>query len=277
VIKQLGILRASDRDSVRQLEEDLAGRLADYGIAALRFSLESDIPKDLELLLVLGGDGTILSAVERIFQSDCKILGVNLGRVGFLAEAEPSDVDSIVEAVAKGFLATEERVALEIAIVRSGVEIISGFALNEIAIEKIDRSMMVELNVRVDEDSLMAWSGDGLIVATATGSTAYAFSAGGPIIWPTADVIEVVPIAAHALFSRPIVLDPAASVEVMVISDVAFASMDGRRSVDLVAGDIVKIKRSAHKVKFARISTRTFTNRLVEKFRLPVSSWRDNA
>ncbi len=277
MIKQLGILRASDRDSVRQLEEDLAGRLADYGIAALRFSLESDIPKDLELLLVLGGDGTILSAVERIFQSDCKILGVNLGRVGFLAEAEPSDVDSIVEAVAKGFLATEERVALEIAIVRSGVEIISGFALNEIAIEKIDRSMMVELNVRVDEDSLMAWSGDGLIVATATGSTAYAFSAGGPIIWPTADVIEVVPIAAHALFSRPIVLDPAASVEVMVISDVAFASMDGRRSVDLVAGDIVKIKRSAHKVKFARISTRTFTNRLVEKFRLPVSSWRDNA
>jgi NAD+ kinase len=277
VIKQLGILRASDRDSVRQLEEDLAGRLADYGIAALRFSLESDIPKDLELLLVLGGDGTILSAVERIFESDCKILGVNLGRVGFLAEAEPSDVDSIVEAVAKGFLATEERVALEIAIVRSGVEIISGFALNEIAIEKIDRSMMVELNVRVDEDSLMAWSGDGLIVATATGSTAYAFSAGGPIIWPTADVIEVVPIAAHALFSRPIVLDPAASVEVMVISDVAFASMDGRRSVDLVAGDIVKIKRSAHKVKFARISTRTFTNRLVEKFRLPVSSWRDNA
>ena len=277
MIKQLGILRASDRDSVRQLEEDLAGRLADYGIAALRFSLESDIPKDLELLLVLGGDGTILSAVERIFESDCKILGVNLGRVGFLAEAEPSDVDSIVEAVAKGFLATEERVALEIAIVRSGVEIISGFALNEIAIEKIDRSMMVELNVRVDEDSLMAWSGDGLIVATATGSTAYAFSAGGPIIWPTADVIEVVPIAAHALFSRPIVLDPAASVEVMVISDVAFASMDGRRSVDLVAGDIVKIKRSAHKVKFARISTRTFTNRLVEKFRLPVSSWRDNA
>jgi NAD+ kinase len=277
VIKQLGILRASDRDSVRQLEEDLAGRLADYGIAALRFSLESDIPKDLELLLVLGGDGTILSAVERIFESDCKILGVNLGRVGFLAEAEPSDVDSIVEAVVKGFLATEERVALEIAIVRSGVEIISGFALNEIAIEKIDRSMMVELNVRVDEDSLMAWSGDGLIVATATGSTAYAFSAGGPIIWPTADVIEVVPIAAHALFSRPIVLDPAASVEVMVISDVAFASMDGRRSVDLVAGDIVKIKRSAHKVKFARISTRTFTNRLVEKFRLPVSSWRDNA
>jgi NAD+ kinase len=277
VIKQLGILRASDRDSVRQLEEDLAGRLADYGIAALRFSLESDIPKDLELLLVLGGDGTILSAVERIFESDCKILGVNLGRVGFLAEAEPSDVDSIVEAVAKGFLATEERVALEIAIVRSGVEIISGFALNEIAIEKIDRSMMVELNVRVDEDSLMAWSGDGLIVATATGSTAYAFSAGGPIIWPTADVIEVVPIAAHALFSRPIVLDPAASVEVMVISDVAFASMDGRRSVDLVAGDIVKIKRSAHKVKFARISTRTFTNRLVEKFRLPVSSWWDNA
>jgi NAD+ kinase len=277
VIKQLGILRASDRDSVRQLEEDLAGRLADYGIAALRFSLESDIPKDLELLLVLGGDGTILSAVERIFESDCKILGVNLGRVGFLAEAEPSDVDSIVEAVVKGFLATEERVALEIAIVRSGVEIISGFALNEIAIEKIDRSMMVELNVRVDEDSLMAWSGDGLIVATATGSTAYAFSAGGPIIWPTADVIEVVPIAAHALFSRPIVLDPAASVEVKVISDVAFASMDGRRSVDLVAGDIVKIKRSAHKVKFARISTRTFTNRLVEKFRLPVSSWRDNA
>lgn len=277
MIKHLGILRASDRDSVRKLEDDLAGRLADFGISAMRFTLDSEIPEDLELLLVLGGDGTILSAVERIFQSDCKILGVNLGRVGFLAEAEPSDVDSIVEAVTKGSLATEERVALEITIIRAGAEIISGFALNEIAIEKIDRSMMVELNVRVDEDSLMAWSGDGLIVATATGSTAYAFSAGGPIIWPTADVIEVVPIAAHALFSRPIVLDPAAGVEVMVISDVAFASMDGRRSVDLVAGDIVKIKRSAHKVKFARISTRTFTNRLVEKFRLPVSSWRDNA
>jgi NAD+ kinase len=277
MIKHLGILRASDRDSVKKLEADLAGRLNDYGISALRFNLDSEIPKTLELLLVLGGDGTILSAVERIFGMDCKILGVNLGRVGFLAEAEPSDVDSIVEAVVQGSLSTEERVALKIEIFRSGKELVSGFALNEIAIEKIDRSMMVELNVRVDADALMAWSGDGLIVATATGSTAYAFSAGGPIIWPTADVIEVVPIAAHALFSRPIVLDPSASVEVQVISDVAFASMDGRRSVDLLIGDVIKITRASQKVKFARISTRTFTNRLVEKFRLPVSSWRDNA
>lgn len=271
---KIGLLRLSDRFAVVKLENDLLAEFAKVEITPLVYHSEKEIPAELDLLLVLGGDGTILSAVEKTFGTDCKILGVNLGRVGFLAEAEPSEVSSIVSAVANNSLRTEERVALKVEVF-SGESVIESFALNEVAIEKIDRAMMVELNVSVDGDELMAWSGDGLIVATPTGSTAYAFSAGGPIIWPTADVLEVIPIAAHALFSKPIVLDPAAEVEVSLGSHNAIANLDGRRAIELHAGDLVRVTRANTKVSFARISQRSFTNRLVAKFRLPVSSWRD--
>jgi NAD+ kinase len=275
VATKIGVLRLSDRPAVLQLEQDLLQEFESVSIIPSVFGGNDAIPADLELLLVLGGDGTILSAVEKTFGTHCQILGVNLGRVGFLAEAESSDVHSIVSAVATQTLWTEERVALKVEVL-SEASLIESFALNEVAIEKIDRSMMVELNVAVDGDELMAWSGDGLIVATPTGSTAYAFSAGGPIIWPTADVLEVIPIAAHALFSKPIVLDPKAVVEVRVGSEFAIANLDGRRAIELKAGDVVRVTRAETKVSFARISKRSFTNRLVAKFRLPVSSWRDS-
>lgn len=273
-VETLGILRVSERESIAALESDLLKALENTEIVCSTYNEESDIPNNLDLLIVLGGDGTILSAVEKVFGTRCKILGVNLGRVGFLAEAQPAEVESIVKAIENETLFVEERIALQIEKLGSSEK---HFALNEIAIEKIDRAMMVELNISVDGDPLMEWSGDGIIVSTPTGSTAYAFSAGGPIIWPTADVIEVAPIAAHALFARPIVLDPAAVVEIGVESQNAIANMDGRRAIDLVSGDKIRITRSPIKVEFVRISRRSFTNRLVAKFRLPVSSWRDHA
>jgi NAD+ kinase len=230
-----------------------------------------------ELMIVLGGDGTILRGAEWVMASDTPLLGVNLGHVGFLAEAESSEIDRIVERVVEKSYRVEERFTIDLQ-VRDGDEVVwSSFAINEIAIEKSSRERMLEVLVEIDGRPLSRWACDGLLVSTPTGSTAYAFSAGGPVIWPNVDAFLVVPLSAHALFARPLVLGPSSRVVVELLAaaqTTGVLSCDGRRSVELHSGMEVEVVRGRHRLRLARLSQAPFTDRLVGKFGLRVEGWR---
>jgi NAD+ kinase len=233
----------------------------------------------VELLVVLGGDGTILRGAEWVMASDIPLLGVNLGHVGFLAEAESSEIDSIVRHVVDRSYLVEERFTIDI-VLRNGLEVIwSSYAINEMSIEKAAREKMLELMVEIDGRPLSRWACDGLLVATPTGSTAYAFSAGGPVIWPGVDALLVLPLSAHALFARPMVLGPASRVVVELIEAPhakigAVLWCDGRRFVELERGMEIEVVRGEHRLRLARLSLAPFTDRLVSKFGLRVEGWR---
>src|SRR3954447_23817624 len=231
-------------------------------------------------MVVLGGDGTILRAAEVVMTSDIPLLGVNLGHVGFLAEAESSEIDNIVAQVVGCSYAVEERFTIEVTLREDGEPIWCSYAINEVSIEKAARERMVELVVEIDGRPLSRWACDGMLVATPTGSTAYAFSAGGPVIWPGVDALLVVPLSAHALFARPLVLGPDSTVVVEVL-DVSQTHgvvwCDGRRSVELRTGMEIEVSRGRQRLRLARLSQAPFTDRLVQKFGLRVEGWRGSA
>lgn len=235
---------------------------------------------DVELMLVLGGDGTILRGAEKVITSDTPLLGVNLGHVGFLAEAEAADIDSIVDHVAHRTYTVEERFTIDVTLREGGEVIWSSFAVNEVSIEKAARERMLEVAVEVDDRPLSRWACDGVLVATPTGSTAYAFSAGGPVLWPELDALLLVPLSAHALFARPLVLGPNSVITVELIHASPVHGVvwcDGSRSAELRTGMEIEIGRGRHRLRLARLSESPFTNRLVNKFQLPVEGWRGSA
>lgn len=228
-----------------------------------------------DLVVVLGGDGTILRGAERARASGVPILGVNLGHVGFLAEAEPEDVQAVVDAVIDRRWHVEERMALDVRIMVPSGEPMSTWALNEISLEKQARERMIEVVADVDGRPLSRWGCDGVVAATPTGSTAYAFSAGGPIVWPEVAALLLVPLSAHALFARPLVVGPGSVIGLELASwSRAVLAADGRRMFDLVGGTRLEIRRSPDPVRLARLVDAPFTNRLVAKFDLPVDGWR---
>ena len=233
----------------------------------------SDDASGSELVVVFGGDGTILRGIEIARPADLPVLGVNLGHVGFLAEAEPENIDAVVNAILEHNWIVEERLTLSVTVTQDHMQVWQSWALNEVAIEKDARERMIQVMVSVDERPLSQWSADGLLCSTPTGSTAYAFSAGGPVVWPEVDAMLVVPISAHALFARPLVVSPASTIEVNVIKGPAVISADGRRTHEVAAGSTVKIVRHAQPTKFARLHPVPFTERLVAKFELPVQGW----
>jgi len=233
----------------------------------------SDDASGSELVVVFGGDGTILRGIEIARPADLPVLGVNLGHVGFLAEAEPENIDAVVNAILEHNWIVEERLTLSVTVTQDHMQVWQSWALNEVAIEKDARERMIQVMVSVDERPLSQWSADGLLCSTPTGSTAYAFSAGGPVVWPEVDAMLVVPISAHALFARPLVVSPASTIEVNVIKGPAVISADGRRTYEVAAGSTVKIVRHAQPTKFARLHPVPFTERLVAKFELPVQGW----
>ena len=247
------------------------------GVSPERFS---DQARGVELMLVLGGDGTILRGAEKVITSDTPLLGVNLGHVGFLAEAEAAEIDSIVEHVVQRTYTVEERFTIDVTLRDRGEVIWSSFAVNEVSIEKAARERMLELAVEVDGLPLSRWACDGILVSTPTGSTAYAFSAGGPVLWPELDALLLVPLSAHALFARPLVLGPNSVITVDLIPSVRTHGVvwcDGSRSVDLCPGMEIEVSRGEHRLRLARLSQSPFTNRLVNKFQLPVEGWRGNS
>jgi NAD+ kinase len=235
--------------------------------------VSADAIADAEVVVVLGGDGTILRGAEIARRQNIPILGINLGHVGFLAEVEkPTLVEIAASIVAKGFV-TENRMVLKYSVLRSGAVVSTGWALNEVTVER-DGTTMVELFVQIDDRPLSRWGCDGLICSTPTGSTAYAFSAGGPVLWPEIDALVLLPISAHALFARPMVVSPTSEIVVEIESSDALLSGDSLRKFALKAGDQVQISKDASVIKLAHIKPTLFTDRLVAKFKLPVEGWR---
>jgi NAD+ kinase len=227
-----------------------------------------------ELVVVIGGDGTILRGAEMARAARIPLLGVNLGHVGFLAEAEPEALTDAVGRVVARDYTVEERMTVDVQVLRDGVVVAREWALNEASVEKTARQKMLELVVAVDGRPLSRWGADGVVMATPTGSTAYAFSAGGPVVWPEVEALLLVPLSAHALFARPLVVAPTSTLAVDVVSPTGALWCDGRRTFDLPAGARIEVRRGQQPVRLARLHQAPFTDRLVAKFALPVQGWR---
>lgn len=258
----------------------LADEAEDIGLTGVRVCQYDRTAADgTEVVLVLGGDGSILRSAELAREARVPLLGVNLGRVGFLAAAESEDLDATVELVLDRAFGVEERMTLDIRVLTRGAEPRTGWALNEISVEKAARERMLEVVVEVDDRPLSRWGCDGVVAATPTGSTAYAFSGGGPVVWPGVEALTLVPISAHALFARPIVVAPTSviALEVLASGAEAFLSGDGRRTMPLAHGTRVEIRRGQVPVLLARTQDTPFTDTLVRKFGLPVEGWRGAA
>jgi NAD+ kinase len=232
--------------------------------------------QDVEIVFALGGDGTLLRAAELARPAKVPLLGINLGKVGFLAEAEIEDVDTAVEQVVQGAYTVDERLTIDVTVEQPDRPPIRSWALNEVTVEKGARERMLELLVDVDGRPLSRYGCDGVVCATPTGSTAYAFSAGGPVVWPEVEALLLVPISAHALFSRAVVTAPTSTITITVdpYTTSAVLSCDGRRVFDIQAGASVTVRRGELPVRVVRLHPRPFTDRLVAKFALPVDGWR---
>jgi NAD+ kinase len=227
----------------------------------------------IDLAVVLGGDGTMLRAAEIFRGKQVPILGINLGHVGFLAEIERPSLSEIVDAIVSGTFSIEERMSLNYQLLRDGKVIQSGWALNEVLVERNDHQM-IDLFVQIDHRPLSRWWCDAVICATPTGSTAYAYSAGGPVVWPEVDALVLLPLAAHALFSKPMVVSPKSEIAIDLESDSADLNADGIRRTKLQKNDRIVLTSDKEDILLAHIKPATFTDRIVAKFKLPVEGWR---
>ncbi len=246
--------------------------VSDVSIEGIKKVATTELP-EIEVAVVLGGDGTILRAAEVTLSRNIPLLGINLGQVGFLAEVDRPSIQAIADAIINKSYVSESRMVLKFIIERAGKEISNGWALNEVTVER-DGTTMVELFVEIDRRPLSHWGCDGVICSTPTGSTAYAFSAGGPVLWPEIEALVLLPISAHALFSTPMVVSPKSEIIVTVESSEALLSADALRKIPLQLGDRVIITRDSQTIKLSHVSATLFTDRLVAKFKLPVEGWR---
>ena len=271
-----------NREDARQSAEKLGTIFRDAGFTVCSNS-EAEIDSippftvealsEVEIAIVLGGDGTMLRGAEAVRGTKIPLLGVNLGRVGFLAEVDKPSLSEIAEAVISQSYITDERLVLAYSVERDGKVVDQGWALNEVTIER-NETTMVELFVQIDHRPLSRWGCDGLICSTPTGSTAYAFSAGGPIVWPEVQALVVLPISAHALFSKPLVVSPESKIVIDIESSTALLSSDSRRKFSLDEGDRVTMRKDSDTVRLAHLKEIIFTDRLVAKFKLPIEGWR---
>ena len=297
------VLAHTGRAEVREVARACVQRLTEHGIAVRLLAdeaadlglapgpgggeglVETTQPHDLpgegcELALVIGGDGSILRAAELTHETSTPLLGVNLGHVGFLAEAEPEDVEFTIAAIVNRTYTAEDRLTLGVRVLVGKEVLFETFALNEASVEKAARERMLEVVVEVDGRPLSRWGCDGVVCATPTGSTAYNFSAGGPVVWPEVEALLMVPLSAHALFARPMVVAPTSVLAVEVLANTeGFGVLwcDGRRTVDLPPGARIEVRRGDRPVRLVRLHEAPFTDRLVAKFGLPVEGWRGAA
>jgi NAD+ kinase len=260
-----------------ELQQNLASTFGIYTVSDVDLpgvikSSIADLP-EIEVAVVLGGDGTMLRAAEVAQERDIALLGVNLGHVGFLSEVERSDIAVVIEALVKKSYVIDPRITLGYTVERAGRIVSSGWALNEVTVER-ENTTMVELFLEIDNRPISRWGCDGLICSTPTGSTAYAFSAGGPVVWPEVDALVVLPISAHALFSRPLVISPTSKIAVGIESSEASLSADALRKFRLQSGDRVLVTKNPRIIKLAHLKNTLFSDRLVAKFKLPVEGWR---
>ena len=280
--RAIALVISPSRDEALDAARELATLLEREGFALFTISdveikgvtkVAPDAIPDIESAVALGGDGTILRAAEITLLRDIPLLGINLGHVGFMAEVARPTIEAIGQCIINRQYVSESRMILHYAVLRDGKEIGRGWALNEVTVER-ERNTMVELFVEIDSRPLSHWGCDGLICSTPTGSTAYAFSAGGPVLWPEVDALVVLPISAHALFSRPMVVSPKSEILVTIESAEGLLSADALRKLPLRKGDQVLITRDSRTIKLSHVSKTLFTDRLVAKFKLPVEGWR---
>ena len=278
------------REGAVEVAQDLVRRLCDAGMTVrvlaeeagvLACSSALSVPNDelaahgAELVVALGGDGTLLRAAELARPQRTPLLGVNLGHVGFLAEADPVALDVTASKILSGDYDVDERLAIDVTVIRDGEIVIRDWALNDMSVEKAAREHMVNVVLEIDGRPLSRWGCDGIVCATPTGSTAYAFSAGGPVVWPSVQALLVVPLSAHALFARPLVVSPSSTVAVEMTDSEKLAVMfcDGRRTHQIEPRDRLEVIRSDTPVRLVRLRNAPFTDRLVDKFQLPVQGW----
>jgi NAD+ kinase len=246
--------------------------ISDVTINGVTNSVAENLP-EVEIAVVLGGDGTILRGAELTRERNIPLLGINIGHVGFMAEVIRPEISTVAKTVIDKSYGLDSRMVLAYEVIRNGKVIDTGWALNEVTVER-QHNTMVELFVQIDGRPLSRWGCDGLIASTPTGSTAYAFSAGGPVLWPEVEALVLLPISAHALFARPMVISPKSEIVVEIQSDEALLSADALRKFPLISGDQVRITRDASKILLSHIVATTFTDRIVAKFKLPVEGWR---
>ncbi|MCW2824073.1 MAG: kinase [Aeromicrobium sp.] len=285
------------RDEATKVAAAFAADLAAHGIGVCVLDTEADALRaagiddqgvvvagpgaaaECELAVVFGGDGTILRAAELCRGTDTPVLGVNLGHVGFLAEADVEDLQHVVQGVVERSYTVEERLTVDVSVMVAGEVVATNWALNEASVEKAARERMLEIVVEIDDRPVSRWGCDGIVCATPTGSTAYNFSAGGPIVWPEVSALLMVPISAHALFARPLVVSPDSTLAIEVVGEQSTGVLwcDGRRAADLPLGARVEVVRGRENVRLARLHPASFADRLVRKFDLPVAGWRGAA
>lgn len=271
------------RDVALEMAQSCAKGLQARGISVYAFEEshpDLDVPRadesvPVDLVVVFGGDGSILRGSDIARGHDVPLIGVNLGHVGFLAELDQEDAGDIAEQIAEGRFTIQERLTLDVSVVRAGEVVASSWALNEASVEKAARERMIQVVAEVDRRPLSTWGCDGVLFATPTGSTGYAWSAGGPVVWPTVDAMLLVPVSAHALFARPMVVSAATelAVEILPSSPPAVLWCDGQRLIPLESGDRVEVVRGQRPVRLARLNDTLFVDRLVAKFQLPVQGW----
>ncbi|TDC00896.1 NAD kinase [Nonomuraea longispora] len=274
---RLVVDRLIDADITVMVLDSEAGEIGSARVEAV--PCDPGAAKEAEVMIVLGGDGTLLRAAELARPAGTPLLGVNLGHVGFLAEAEVADLATAVDSVVAGRYDVEERMTVDVVARMNGQVLADTWALNEVTVEKQER--LLEVVAEIDGRPLSRWGCDGVICATPTGSTAYAFSAGGPIVWPEVEALLMVPISAHALFAKPLVISPRSTLAVEILPDTPCGVLwcDGRRRFELPPGTRVEVRRGAEPVRLARLhgvesTGAPFTDRLVAKFELPVQGWR---
>lgn len=254
----------------------LAAESAELGLDGLTPMPQPQAVCDVELVLALGGDGTFLRAAELARKAAVPLLGINLGQIGFLAEAEIADISHAVTRLQRGDYVVEERLTVDAVVTLNGDEVGRDWALNEATLEKGRPARMLEVLIEVDGRRLSRYGCDGVVCATPTGSTAHAMSAGGPVVWPRVEALLLVPISAHALFSRPLVVAPDSTIAITVepYAPTAVLTSDGRRSIEIPPGARITLRRGEHPVRVVRLTDRPFTDRLVAKLALPVDGWR---
>jgi NAD+ kinase len=216
--------------------------------------------RSLDLVVVLGGDGTLLSAVRATAAADAPLLGVNLGSLGFLTDVPLSSLFSMLDQIAQGRAPAEQRSLMQCDLLR-GEEILGSYmAFNDVVVNKTALARLNNYDLSVDKAFVSSYRADGMIVATPTGSTAYSLSAGGPVVMPTVNAFVITPVAPHSLTHRPLVVPDSAVVEIVLRSDeeVAYLSLDGQPGLDLKDGDRVRCRRSEHKISLFRTDTDFF-------------------
>lgn len=225
---------------------------------------EQSLPKNIDIVIVLGGDGTMLRTTYALGERDVLVVGINLGTLGFLTEVEPQNLYEALDRLITGDFEVEERMLISGSVYRDGKEVIQSGALNDIVVSRAGYPRIICLQIKVNNRLLDVYEADGVIIATPTGSTGYNLSAGGPIVSPKADLIIVTPISPHSLSTKSIAFSADDTIEIEVVKKretqkgEAIVTFDGRSGLHVVEGDVIRVQKSTQTLKLIKLSDTNF-------------------